>query len=341
MHVTLNPKAFFMKVKNVVILIPLLLVHEYLLSQNFFSQFYSSPLTVNPANTGKFLGDYRIGGVGRSGNNGLSLNNSKASFFCDTRILTSALPVKDKLAIGVAALSEKNTFYGIKNSYLLLSLAYHKGLDEDGLQQLSVGFQVNYSHRLVEPAALIFEDQLMNLASSGFVVINPDPNKEININYLDFNIGFGYQNVFNDKNILTVGVSVFHTNRPSRTFNGTKFTLSPQGCVQMGLENTVDDRTKLYFAIIISSASEKKVGDLFLSCMYQTKINESNYKICLGGSYRRNELRGAAFVPCLALDYNHFVLSMSYDTDISSKTTSQRGGFEVGMIYIGRKHVKK
>ena len=98
-----------MKIKKIIAFMLFLLTHKHLVSQNFISKFYTSPLIINPANTGKFLGDYRIRGVYRNEKNAIS-QNSKASFFYDSRILPKALPKNDRLAVGGAMLSEKDIF---------------------------------------------------------------------------------------------------------------------------------------------------------------------------------------------------------------------------------------
>ena len=44
-----------------------------------------------------------------------------------------------------------------------------------------------------------------------------------------------------------------------------------------------------------------------------------------------------AFIPVVKLDYHPFSVSLSYDVNISQLKTSShgRGGFEVGISYIG------
>ncbi|MEJ7822742.1 MAG: type IX secretion system membrane protein PorP/SprF [Chitinophagaceae bacterium] len=326
-----------MKIEKIIFLILFLLTHNYLFSQSFFSQFYSSPLTINPANTGEFFGDYRIGGLYRSEKNSSGVI-SKATFYYDGRILPSTLPEYDKLAIGTAFLSEKDIFNGIKNSYFLVSVAYHKSLDEEGLQQLGAGFQANYSTKKIEPPVLIFEDQLRAWINSGFSTMNPFI-KRININYIDINAGLNYQGLIN-KNLLNVGISVLHANRPSRSFDGGEFSLSPQPIFHIGLESPIANKNKLYSAFIIS-AKNKKVDELYFSCIYQVKINESNYKISSGVLFRKSTLNGNAIIPTLGMKFNNFLLNMAYDINVSSRTNTQKGALEVGMIFIGRKVPKK
>lgn len=176
-----------------------------LFSQKFSSKFYTSPIIVNPANTGRFLGDYRVGGVSRTEKNAL-YQDITSSFSLDLRILKPALLEQDKLAVGIAALSETDRYFGLKNSYFLISLAYFKGLDEEDLQQLGIGFQTNVSTKRLEPPSLIFEDQLMRWASTGFAGAFSE-RKVMAVNYVDFNAGLSYQNIIN---YIEVGIYLLH-----------------------------------------------------------------------------------------------------------------------------------
>jgi len=325
-----------MECRTIVLISVLLLIHHCVDAQNFFSQHYSSPLTINPANTGNFSGDFRLGGIARNEKEGLPQSTSKAYFFGDTRLLHKVVPENDKFAVGFGGLSEKNAFYGIKNTYLSLSLAYQKALDRDGSQQLGIGFLLNFSHLRIESPSLVMENQLRGLMATGFSTGNPDQNGAIDINFPDINTGIRYKYTFQDKDVLTAGFSIYHANRPFRTYNGGQFRLSPQSCGQLGWEHIIDDRSKLMSALIVSDNNGTNAGDLFVSSMYDTRLNESNiYRVGLGGIYRKNAFEGSAVLPCLSLHFYRFDLLASYEVDVSHKTASQRGAFEVGLIYTG------
>src|SRR5215831_3195459 len=97
-----------------------------------FSQFFASPLTLNPALTGKFDGSFRVAGNYR--NQWPTINNAfityTASF--DAGILKGTIPDFDQFGVGVMAFSDKSGNGVLQNNYLALSTAYHKALDENG-----------------------------------------------------------------------------------------------------------------------------------------------------------------------------------------------------------------
>jgi len=130
-----------------------------------FSQFFASPLTLNPALTGKFDGVYRVAGNYR--NQWPTINNAFTTYTAsfDAGILKSRIPEYDQFGIGVLGFADDAGNGVLKNNALGLSLAYHKALDENGFHQLGVGFQGAYVGKRLDVTKVTFEDQL---TPSGF-----------------------------------------------------------------------------------------------------------------------------------------------------------------------------
>src|SRR6188768_2000492 len=85
-----------------------------------FSQFFASPLTLNPALTGKFDGNFRIAGNYR--NQWPTINRAfiTSTIAADFTILNKTLPYNDRWGVGALAYTDaqadgvlKNTFYSI------------------------------------------------------------------------------------------------------------------------------------------------------------------------------------------------------------------------------------
>src|SRR5215475_13867687 len=124
-----------------------------------FSQFFASPLTLNPALTGKFDGVYRVAGNYR--NQWPTINNAfrtyTASF--DVGILKNRIPEFDQFGIGFLGFADDAGNGVLKNNAFAVSMAYHKALDEDGFHQLGVGFQGGYVGKRLDVTKVTFEDQ--------------------------------------------------------------------------------------------------------------------------------------------------------------------------------------
>ena len=109
-----------------------------------FSQFFASPLTLNPALTGKFDGVVRVAGNFR--NQWPTINNAfvTKTASVDFGILKNRLSEIDQLGVGILGVSDNAGDGVLVTNYGGLSLAYHKGLDEDGYHQIGAGFQAKY-----------------------------------------------------------------------------------------------------------------------------------------------------------------------------------------------------
>ncbi len=85
------------------------LLFDYVSAQDpHFSQFYASPLTLNPAFTGKFDGDYRLAANYR--NQWASIPNAytTASASLDFGILKKSLPKGDIFGLGFSGVSDQS-----------------------------------------------------------------------------------------------------------------------------------------------------------------------------------------------------------------------------------------
>src|SRR5262245_25683190 len=82
-----------------------------------FSQFFASPLTLNPALTGKFDGVYRIAANYR--NQWPDFNNAfvTGTFSFDIGLLKNRLPEIDQLGIGFLGFTDKSGNGILQNNY--------------------------------------------------------------------------------------------------------------------------------------------------------------------------------------------------------------------------------
>src|ERR1035437_10389750 len=164
-----------------------------------FSQFFSSPLTLNPAFTGKFDGSFRIAGNYR--NQWPTINNAftTATASADFHIMKNSIPSNDTWGMGFMAYNDNSAAGAVNFNYATISTAYHKGLDEEGHNQIGAGFQLTYANMLINTANLKFEDQL---TTNGFTGVTNEifNNSTLKTNYIDINAGVLYNGSTSDRN---------------------------------------------------------------------------------------------------------------------------------------------
>jgi type IX secretion system PorP/SprF family membrane protein len=300
-----------------------------------FSQFFSSPLTLNPALTGKFDGDFRVAGNYRDQWPAISKAFITSTASLDLNLLRDRISDVDAWGIGIMGMTDKTANGILTSNYISLSTAYHKGLDEDGLHQIGVGFQGTFSGKRLDGTKINFEDELDQLGGWSNPTNEPLNDRIVSINYFDFNAGILFNGSSNGYNNYYAGVSIYHINRPKETFQGGFYTLNPRFTIHGGGYFPVGETSTLHLSALHSrqaGASNTVIGGAISLNVNGDEENPTNF---YAGSWMR---LGDAVIPYVGLEFNDIQLGFTYDVNISSlKTASQsRGGIEISLIYIRR-----
>lgn len=314
------------------ILISTFFVFNSAFPQKFSNQIYTSPILLNPANTGNFIADYRVGGISRTETSALG-NDLSYVFSFDSRLFKNVIDDKDKLAIGISALSESDRYFGLFNKSAFLSIAYFKGLNENGDEKIGIGFQVASVTKTKESPNYIFTDQVENAASNGFIGLN-FYSPRISVSYLDFNAGISYQKLIEAKHLISLGVSISHITRPQQKLDGGEFTINPLLGFQGVSEIQLVDKSKLLTNFNLKMGLDlKDLQTLSIGCLYQQDIGQTSYKISGGTFFRTDQVYGTIFSPTIGLKIKRLNLLMSYDLTLSKEVYKRKNAFEIGIFY--------
>jgi type IX secretion system PorP/SprF family membrane protein len=304
-----------------------------------FSQFFASPLTLNPAFTGKFDGEWRLAVNHRDQWPSIpkAYVTSSASF--DMGLMKDKLPQGDVFGIGVSGLTDASANSQLKLNYGSLSLSYHKALDEDGYNTIGAGFQGTYSSLVLDQSKLTFETML---AQNGFT--NESGRETLqngnNQSYFDMNAGVLFSGSSNGNNNYYAGVSIYHVNRPKVGFKDANYQLASRVTVHGGGTLPISDVLSFNGSAIYqvqAKASETTLGGALSYNVNGDEVNPSN--VFIGSWVRFND----AVIPYIGLEVNGLRIGASYDVNISSlkSATASRGGSEFSIIYIKRKSETK
>jgi type IX secretion system PorP/SprF family membrane protein len=301
-----------------------------------FSQFFASPLTLNPAMTGKFNGVTRVAVNYR--NQWPTINNAfrTGTASVDLGILPNRIPEFDQFGVGVMGMYDQNASGIMKNSYISGSLAYHKGLDENGYHTLGAGFSTTYASRRLDISKLDFEDELTSLGFTGVTnefFANYGGTGFLNFSYTDVNAGFLYSGATSDYNNFYLGMSLYHINRPKVSFQGANFLLNPRFTVHGGGYFPVADGTTMF----VSGSHQRQAGatETIFGGAVGLTVNDNfdnATEVYLGSWVRWND----AIIPYIGLETGNFRFGVTYDVNTSRLAAASRrqGGMEASLIYI-------
>ena len=300
-----------------------------------FSQWFNSPLTVNPANTG-FIpeADYRIGANYRNQWSAImSVPYKTMSVWGDAQVFRDRIE-SGWLGLGGAILRDVAGSGKLTSTKVYVSAAYHQMLGVAHL--LSAGFNLGWANKRINTIDLKFPDQFdgkffdSNLPTS--VVLDVP-----NINYFDMQVGLNYAYFPNDNIYINGGVSAWHLNKPRESFFNTDIT---------GIDNRIMPRysafanasVKLNEEVIINPmayySTQAKSSELVAGGNVHYNLSGDGEVVLVGGLYYR---AGDSFIPMVGFEWKNIKLMFSYDATTSSLSqyNNSRGAYEFALMHNG------
>jgi type IX secretion system PorP/SprF family membrane protein len=298
-----------------------------------FSQFFNSPLTTNPANTG-FIpdADYRIGiNYRNQWSSILSAPYKTVSAFADAQLFRNKME-NGWIGIGGVLLSDKagsgvltsNKFYG--------SVAYHHMLGLSSL--LSAGFNLGYVSKRIDPTNLKFPDQF----NGKFFDAAISPNVQftnINIDYYDMQVGMNYAYFPQEDVYINAGYSIHHVNKPKETFFGDNTETGKIPVRHIGFVNAilkVNPRVIINPNVYFTTQTNAVEISGGLNANYNlSEFGES--QLVVGLYYRYKD----AVIPMVGFETKNVSFNFSYDATVSalSKFNNARGAAEFSIVKKG------
>jgi len=298
-----------------------------------FAQFFNSPLTTNPANTG-FIpdGDYRLGINYRNQWSAIMTVPYKTmSAFGDVQLMKDRFE-NGWVGLGGVILKDVAGSGNLSSTKVYGSIAYHQMLGYSTL--LSLGFNVGYANKQINTTNLKFPDQF-----DGKFFDNKLPTAVMldrnNISYLDMQVGMNYAYFPTDKIYVNGGFSAHHVNKPQESFF-TSSDLSNRVAVRyIGFLN---GSFKLNDMVIINPniyyTTQAKVQEIVGGMNAHYNLSGDGTYQLIGGLYYRHK---EAIIPMVGLGWNDYTFTFSYDATMSSlkNYNNTRGAFEFSLVKQG------
>ena len=298
-----------------------------------FSQFFNSPLSTNPANTG-FIpgGDYRLGVNFRDQwSSIMAVPYKTMSAFADAQIMKNS-DQTGWVGLGGLVLRDVAGSGNLTSTKLYGSVAYHQMLGYSSL--LSLGFNVGYANKRINTSNLKFPDQF-----DGRFFDNKLPTSAMldknNIGYLDIQAGLNYAYFPSEKIYVNAGFSTHHINRPQESFFET---------------NDVDNRVpRRYIGFLNGSfmvnedwiinpnayfTMQAESSELVAGLNGHYNLSGDGEYVLMGGLYYRfNE----SIIPLIGLGYKDYAFTFTYDATMSTlkNYNNMRGAYEFSLVKQG------
>ncbi|MGF2411584.1 PorP/SprF family type IX secretion system membrane protein [Ferruginibacter sp.] len=297
-----------------------------------FSQFFNSPLTTNPANTG-FIpdADYRLGANYRNQWSAvMTVPYKTTSIFGDAQLFRDKLE-NGWLGIGGVLLSDVAGSGSLRSTKVYGSIAYHQQLGNSSL--LSAGFNVGWANKRIDQSKLKFPDQFDGkFFDAPFTAVSLT---NTSVSYMDVQAGMNYAYFPQENVYINTGYSIHHVNRPKETFFNDNTNAGRIPMRHIGFVNAI---LKVNDRVIINPnayfTTQAKATELVFGLNGNYNLSEYGEKQLVAGLYYR---LGDAIAPMIGFELNNTKFTFSYDATLSSlnKFNNYRGALEFSIIKKG------
>lgn len=299
-----------------------------------FSQFFSSPLNINPALTARINSKWRA--VSNIRDQWISPSNPYATgtISFDSKILRNKIPENAVFGIGAMLMYDEAMARVLKSTYASLNLSYNIKIAEgEGDHRLGIGVGLIYGHKQIDFSRLNFSEQF---AGYGFDTNLPTGESALSNmkSYISSSVGllYSYVSQYSD---FDFGVAAFHLNKPKQTVvSDPRQFLPPRYVVHANFENFLNEK------IVLNT-----------NAIYQTQAKVSYFSVGGGLGYFLSDegeddiiLNAGlwywsknAIIPYLGINYKKFQFGLSYDITISklSAAAQKPKTFELSFIIRG------
>ena len=308
-----------------------------------FSQFYMSPLNLNPAMTGVMNCNTRVV---------VNYRNQWSQALKSDAYNTYSVSYDQKIAVG------RSDYFGIGGSFwgdragelnfgtttgrISFSYAKKMGGYRKSARYLVFGADAGISQRRVDLSGARWPSQ--HDGNGGFAPNLPGNNENIqDTDFLhgDLTAGLLFFNVLDEANNFYVGLALHHLNQPNVSFLGNEEFLTSRITVHAGGQFEVNRDFSIIPNIIYMSQGQHREINLGTSARFTLGSRSDNQSWQVGGWYRiGNKVDGGihsdAFILSTRFDYGNYGIGFSYDITVSqlSQAATANGAFEFSLNYL-------
>jgi type IX secretion system PorP/SprF family membrane protein len=317
-----------------------------------FSQFYQSPLNLNPALTGVMDCNIRLVGNYRNQWAAILKNNaySTYSFSYDQKFTAFR---KDYFGVGATFWGDRagEVDFGTLQARLSGSFSKHLGGGRDAAHYLTVGVDGGLSQRSIDFLKARYGNQNVNGEYNSSI---PSGEEFDNNSFLFGDLSFGvlWFSTFDERTSVYVGGAYHHINKPNQSFqDDVEVTLYPKYTIHAGGEIPFrGSRMSLVPGIVtfFQGPSFQVNGGTNLrfqlsGSRYQRQAFQIGLWARFVNMYQWNEeniddytVGADAIIVSSRFQYNNFDFGFSYDINVSElrQGANGNGSFEFSVIYL-------
>ncbi|MCX7955256.1 MAG: PorP/SprF family type IX secretion system membrane protein [Bacteroidales bacterium] len=298
-----------------------------------FSQFFMSPMNLNPAESGTYYYDYRFHLNYRSQWYSVTIPYTTYSFSFENNL--KLFPLAGRAGYGFLF----NNDYAGDGKFGTLQCAlniYYSSFVMDSSFFFAVGFLPLFNQNTIDFSKFYFDNQYNGITYDPNIPHN-EMFPEKKFYFFDFNGGIYISKKINNS-YLNFGIGLFHIFKPQKSFyNSYKVLLDRKFNIYTNLNMPITEN--VIFSPMLLWSNQYKLKEIYIGGLFTIESANVNFnKYYLGLSVRAND----AIILYGGFNYNNTQLVLSYDINISPlmQASHMRGGIEIGIRHLFYKSKK-
>ena len=312
--------------------------------EHIFTNYFMSPMTLNPAMTGAYEGTYRVGGLRRQQWNAGPSSSlfGTTSVFVDMPVIMiqkrhwigAGLSFYNDVARGFTNEERKNVATTLTQTSPALSVAFHYALDKKYRNVLS--FAVKGGRCAYKLALADIPLATSELSKAIPIVDKSWRPAETTRPFLDLSLGLMLKSKIDKKSDLTVGVALGHINTPKFGFytKGTAATLPTAFTGHVEYNRMINK--KLTFSPNFLFRTIAGSRDISLQGVFGYQLDQKRKDLILKGGLGFRGFNNHAVNILLGADYQNFKFMLGYDIPTGVIALAENNTIELALHYTGK-----
>lgn len=294
-----------------------------------YSQFYNSPLNLNPANTGMFDGTYRFAANQRTQWRSVTVPFSTFSISAD------AFQPKEwkNISLGVLMNHDIEGDSRFRTFDFNFTGAYFINPGGDSTQRLNFGMLMGVTNKHIDYSQLYFDNQY-----DGFMY-NPSLGTGENFlresrTYMNMQFGAAYYKTLGKRKFILGGISLANILKPRQSyFDVRTIQLDRRFNLHASANFPINDKIEIQPNIMGQFQGTYQEIILGSNLRYILLNEKGIYRAVLAGLYYRG--KDAVYLKA-GLEYDDWIAGISYDFNVSDlhPASNYRGALEFSLIRI-------
>ena len=315
-----------------------------------FTQYYATPMTLNPALTGAVNGKYRFAFQYRDQwRSVLDAPYTSFSSALDLRfpVGTSGSRLKDAFGVGIQFQTDRVSDIGFSTTQMGLFGAFHKSLNEENNQYFSAGLRLAFGQRNVNYQNFNFADAFDG--TSGYTLGTAEQLPPNNFSFSDVSIGVNYTYAPKRQPAVFIGLAYHHITSPQLSFYFDKNEPLPEENSPLFRKLTAHINVQIPISSYVRITPR---ANIHLQGPHMEINAGTNLRFALGeygasalhvGGWVRpvttieDSFDLASAVAIVGFEIDNFLFGLSYDLSLSEIQNTRLGQsiFELSVAYLG------